>query len=164
MPTSPRLDSTLAELAADVGEAAERRGLLVATAESLTSGLVAVHLGAAPQSAEWFTGGVVTYTADAKQRALQVPPGPVVSARAATAMADGAAHLLAADVAVSTTGVGGPDEQEGQPVGTVFIAVRTPKGTTWSEHHFDGDAQEILEAVTAAALDLAHQEIDGLEE
>ncbi len=161
MPTSPQLDSDLADRAALVGEAALGRGLLVATAESLTSGLVAVHLGAAPQSADWFTGGVVAYTVDAKQRGLDVPPGPVISRQCATSMADGAARLLAADVAVGTTGVGGPDEQEGQPVGTVFIGVHTREGTTCTEHRFDGDPQEILHAVTAEALDQLHRAITG---
>ena len=164
MPTSPQLDSDLAERAALVGEAAQGQDLLVATAESLTSGLVAVHLGAAPESAEWFTGGVVAYTVDAKQRALDVPPGPVISAQCATAMADGAARLLSADVAVGTTGVGGPDEQEGQPVGTVFIGVHTPQGTTCTEHHFDGGPQEILQAVTGEALQQLHQAIAALDD
>ncbi|HLR94303.1 MAG TPA: CinA family protein, partial [Jiangellaceae bacterium] len=57
------------------------------------------------------------------------------------------------------TGVGGPDEQEGQPVGTVFIGVHTPHGTTCTEHRFDGDPQEILHAVTGEALQQLHRAI-----
>lgn len=163
MPISPRLDDDLAHLAARVGHAAQDRGLLVATAESLTSGLVAAHLGAAPEAGTWFAGGVVAYTIAAKQHGLGVPEGPVISRECATAMADGAANLLEAGVTVAATGVGGPEEQEGKPVGTVFLAVRSSRGHTCEHHRFDGDAQEILEAVTAAALELLHRAITELD-
>ncbi|MGC0273237.1 CinA family protein [Pseudactinotalea sp. Z1739] len=159
MSASEQLRADFEELAARVGKAAHARGALVATAESLTSGQVAVHLGAAPDAGDWFAGGVVAYTVEAKQRALGVPPGPVISEQCATAMAEGAAQRLGADCAVGVTGVGGPDEQEGEPVGTVFIAVHTPEGTTCEQHHFDGDAEEILDATTRRALELLGQGI-----
>lgn len=163
MSTSSHLLDDAAELAATVGKHADERGLTVATAESLTSGQIAVHLGAAPSAGSWFAGGAVTYTIDAKQSALGVPPGPIISAECATAMATGAARLLAADCAVGVTGVGGPDRQEDQPVGTVFIAVHTPAGTRVEEHHFDGDAQEILDVTTLRALELLGQGLDDVD-
>ena len=163
MATSSHLHDDAARLAETVGSAAHDRGLTVGTAESLTSGQVAVHLGAAPEAGSWFSGGAVTYTVEAKQRALDVPVVPVISAACATAMAEGAARLLGADCTVAVTGVGGPDEQEGQPVGTVFIAVHTPAGTTWEEEHFAGEPQEILDATTLRSLELLGSAIGALE-
>ena len=141
-------------LASIVGDRASERGVTVATAESLTSGQIAVHLGAAPDAGSWFSGGAVTYTVEAKQKALGVPEGPVISEQCARAMAEGAARVLGADCAVGVTGVGGPDRQEDQPVGTVFIAIHTPAGTTCEEHHFDGEPGEILDRTTLRALEL----------
>ena len=141
-------------LASIVGDRASERGVTVATAESLTSGQIAVHLGAAPDAGSWFSGGAVTYTVEAKQKALGVPEGPVISEQCARAMAEGAARVLGADCAVGVTGVGGPDRQEDQPVGTVFIAIHTPAGTTCEEHHFDGEPAEILDRTTLRALEL----------
>jgi len=152
------------DLARAVAEHAEERELVVATAESLTSGQIAVHLGAAPGAGSWFAGGAVTYTVEAKQRALGVPPGPVISEQCATAMAEGAARVLGADCAVGVTGVGGPDRQEGQPVGTVFIAVHTPAGTTCEQHRFDGEPQDILDATTLRALELLAAGITALDD
>lgn len=162
MTTSAHTVGDAEQLARTVAEHADAHGLTVATAESLTSGQIAVHLGAAPGAGSWFAGGAVTYTVEAKEKALDVPPGPVISEQCATAMAEGAARLLGADCAVGVTGVGGPDRQEDQPVGTVFIAVHTPEGTTCDEHHFDGEAQEILDATTSRALELLGTRIGAL--
>lgn len=163
MATSPHMNGDAEDLARVVAEHADERGMTVATAESLTSGQIAVHLGAAPGAGGWFAGGTVAYTVEAKQQALGVPPGPVISEQCARAMAEGAARLLGADCAVGVTGVGGPDRQEDQPVGTVFIAVHTPTGTTCEEHHFDGDAQEILDATTLRALQLLGTGVGAVE-
>lgn len=154
MANSPHMTDDAEQLAKVVAERASERGVTVATAESLTSGQIAVHLGAAPGAGSWFSGGAVTYTVEAKQKALGVPDVPVISEACAVAMAEGAARILGADCAVGVTGVGGPDRQEDQPVGTVFIAIHTPAGTTCEEHHFDGDPQEILDATTTRALEL----------
>ncbi len=143
------------DLARTVAEHAQDRKVRVATAESLTSGQIAVHLGAAPGAGSWFAGGAVTYTVAAKQAALGVPEGmPVISEECARTMAEAAARLLGADCAVAVTGVGGPDRQEDQPVGTVFIAVHTPARTMCEEHHFDGEPQDILDKTTLRALEL----------
>ncbi len=102
------------------------RGLTLAVAESLTGGLVASRLVDVPGASDWFRGGVVSYASDVKYRVLDVPAGPVVSAEAAAAMATGVRALLGADVGLAVTGVAGPDSQEGQPPGTVFMAVALP--------------------------------------
>ncbi|MEO7427919.1 MAG: competence/damage-inducible protein A, partial [Acidimicrobiales bacterium] len=106
-----------------VGRLLVERGLTMAVAESLTGGLVASRIVAVPGSSEWFRGGVVAYDSQVKQDVLGVPEGPVVSEAAAMAMADGVRRLLGADVGLSTTGVAGPAEQEGQPPGTVWLGL-----------------------------------------
>ena len=86
------------DLAARIGELAADRGLTVAVAESLTGGMVAMALARAPDSSTWFRGSLVAYHSDVKHEVLGVPPGPVVSAEAAAAMATGVRCLLRADV------------------------------------------------------------------
>ena len=77
-----------------------------------------------PGSSDWFKGGVVAYDSQVKFDLLDVPEGPVVSESAAKAMADGVRRVLKADIGISTTGVAGPAEQEGQPPGTVWLGRR----------------------------------------
>lgn len=142
------------EVCARLAAVAARSGLTVACAESLTSGTIAARLGAGPDAADWFRGGVVAYSSEVKHSLLDVPEGPVVCADAARAMAASAAGLLGADVAVAVTGVGGPAEQDGCPVGTVWF------GTSWcgrisvEEQHFDGDPASVVEAAAVRALEL----------
>jgi nicotinamide-nucleotide amidase len=149
---TPELSGDAYDLAEDIADLAQKAGLTVATAESLTSGQVAAHLGAASGSSEWFRGGVVAYDDEVKYAVLGVPRGPVISGDCGSAMADGVARLLGADVAVAVTGVGGPDEQEGQPAGTVFIAVTGPDGARCRQHHFDGDPKDVITATAVQAL------------
>ncbi len=106
-------------------------GHTLATAESLTAGLVCATLAAVPGASDVLRGGVVAYASDVKATVLGVDPAViaaygVVSAECAGAMARGAATLLQATWAVSTTGVAGPDRQEDKPVGTVHVAVAGP--------------------------------------
>ncbi|HET6952735.1 MAG TPA: competence/damage-inducible protein A [Acidimicrobiales bacterium] len=98
------------------------RGLTLAVAESLTGGLVASRLVNVPGSSDWFRGGVVSYASEVKFSLLGVPEGPVVSATASAAMAEGVRRLLGADVGLGVTGVAGPEPMEGEPPGTVFVA------------------------------------------
>ncbi len=98
-------------------------GLRLAVAESLTGGLVAARLTTVPGASNWFAGGIVSYGEDVKRSLLDVGPGPVVSEQAASEMALGVQKLLNADIGLSLTGVAGPTEQDGQPVGTVFVGL-----------------------------------------
>ena len=82
-----------------------------------------------PGSSDAFRGSVVSYASEVKHDVLGVPEGPVVTEEAAAAMAEGACRVLGCDVAVATTGVAGPAEQEGVPAGTVFFAT-TVDGVT----------------------------------
>lgn len=143
-----------AELADQIARLAREHDLSVATAESLTSGRVAAQLGAAPEAATWFRGGLVAYHDQVKHGVLGVAEGPVVTDPAARQMARGAARLLRADVAVATTGAGGPSEQDGQPPGTVFVAVAVAGEVTCRELHLEGDPAEVVEQSTGAALEL----------
>lgn len=147
-------ERSTAELAEAVGRRCQETGRKVAVAESLTSGAVASRLGAAPEAGDWFAGGVVAYSVDVKTKVLGVDPGPVVTAPCARQMARGVAELTGAGFTVSTTGVGGPDPEEGHPPGTVFLAVATPDSEKVVERHFDGDPAEVVEATTRAAVEL----------
>jgi len=154
MPAPDHLADDAVTLAHAVAELAQRSGVTVAVAESLTSGRIACHLGVAPSSSRWFRGGVVAYGDGVKHNLLGVPPGPVISEASAGSMARGAAKLLDADAAVSVTGVGGPVEQEDQPVGTVWFGL-VCGGESRVEHRcFDGEPDDVLQATTVRALEL----------
>jgi len=113
-----------------VGALLVARGLTLAVAESFTGGLLASRIVATPGASAYFRGGIVAYDSEVKFSLLGVERGPVVSAEAAVAMADGACKLLGADVAIATTGVAGPERQEDRPPGTAFIATSVPGGPT----------------------------------
>jgi nicotinamide-nucleotide amidase len=141
-----------ARLARMIAELLHSRHRDIAVAESLTGGMVTSALAAAPHSSTWFRGGVVAYASDVKHDLLGVPPGPVVNAPAATAMAEGVRRLLKADVAVALTGAAGPDGQDGQPPGTVFLALADETDTHVEHHCLNGNspAEVCAKAVTQA--------------
>lgn len=106
------------------------RGLTLGLAESVTGGLVGGRLTNVPGSSSVFRGAVVSYASDVKFGVLGVERGPVVSEEAAAQMARGAQRVLGCDIALALTGVAGPDEQDGRPVGTLCAAVAMPDGST----------------------------------
>lgn len=107
-------------------ELCRRRGLTLATAESVTGGLVGARLTAIPGASDVFRGAIVSYATEVKQALLGVGEGPVVSEAAARQMAYGVRERLGADVGLSLTGVAGPDEQDGQAVGTLYVGMVGP--------------------------------------
>ncbi|MEU4659323.1 CinA family protein [Streptomyces sp. NPDC023723] len=119
--------------AADVVRLLTVSGATVAVAESLTGGLVAADLTSVPGASKVFRGSVTAYATDLKHRVLGVDAA-VLAARGAVdpevaaQMAAGVRKALGADWGVATTGVAGPDPQDGQAVGTVFVAVHGPHG------------------------------------
>ncbi|MCX3060493.1 CinA family protein [Streptomyces beihaiensis] len=119
--------------AAEVLRLLTERGQTLAVAESLTGGLVAATLVEVPGASKAFRGSVTAYATELKHRLLGVDAellaahGPV-HPEVALEMADGVREALGADWGIATTGVAGPDPQDGQPVGTVFVAVRGPAG------------------------------------
>jgi nicotinamide-nucleotide amidase len=110
----------------------EQRGWTLSVAESVTGGLVGGRITAIPGSSRTFRGGIISYASDVKFDVLGVDNGPVVSEHAAIQMAQGAQRVLKSSVALALTGVAGPDEQDGQPVGTLCIGVVFPDGRTFS--------------------------------
>ncbi|GAB3613001.1 CinA family protein [Humibacter ginsengisoli] len=138
--------------ASSIARLAQHKALRVACAESLTSGAIASHLGAASSASEWFAGGVVAYSAQLKFDLLGVERGPVVTATAAEQMARGVAKLASADVALAVTGEGGPEPAEDAPVGTVYVAVWGLGVHEVREFHFDGGPGDIVHATALQAL------------
>jgi nicotinamide-nucleotide amidase len=126
----------------------------VGVAESLTSGQLAAALGAGPDASSWFRGGVVAYAPEVKFDVLGVRPGPVVTASCAREMARGASRVLGAAATVAATGVGGPDVEEGEPPGTVYVATLVGERERCVRLELDGDPEQVLAATTAASLDL----------
>jgi len=152
-----RHPSATYEVAAQVLIALARRDWTIAVAESLTGGLATSALVDVPGASAVVRGGVVAYSTEIKRDVLGVDAGLLdavgaVDAAVARQMAGGVRRVLGADVGVSTTGVAGPEAQDGQPVGTVWIAVVTPLGESTTRHAFAGDRPAIRRQAVAAAL------------
>lgn len=146
-----------------IAERVQADGVSVAVAESLTGGLVADALATSENAGDWLRGGVVAYATEVKRELLGVD-GPIIAREAAAQMAEAARRVLRADVGLGITGVGGPSRQEGQPVGTVFIACATHEGTIDEEHAFDGDPAEIVDASVEHALRVLLRGLQGVTE
>jgi nicotinamide-nucleotide amidase len=129
------------------------RGWSLGLAESVTGGLVAGRITAVPGASEVFRGSIVSYASAVKFDLLGVPEGPVVSESAAAAMAAGARRVLGADVAVALTGVAGPTEQDGMPVGTLCVAVQTPDVSTTRTFRLPGQRDQMRQMSVITALD-----------
>lgn len=147
------------ELSGTVIESAKDKGLLIATAESLTGGMIGSLLTSVPGSSAVYKGGVVSYTNAVKEALLEVNEETLqdfgaVSEQTAEQMAKGARLSIGADVAVSVTGLAGPDGDEfGNPVGTVWVGVSTADATQANNHLFTGDRETIRLQTSIAALE-----------
>lgn len=134
--------------------------LSLGLAESVTGGLVAGRLTAIPGASQVLRGSVVSYASEVKFDLLGVPRGPVVSEAAAVAMADGARRVLGADIGLSLTGVAGPAEQDGQPVGTLWVGVALPnEPTTATLLRMPGTRDQMRQMSVISALDLLRRRI-----
>ena len=135
-------------------------GRTLATAESLTGGGIGAALTSVSGASAVYVGGIVSYVNRVKRDQLGVSEEILntlgaVSAPVAQAMAQGAKNALNADVAVSVTGLAGPDGDEfGHPVGTVFIGYADDRTAFAREYHFDGDRAQVREQTICAALSL----------
>ena len=144
-------------------DACRTRGLTLATAESCTGGMVAARLTSVPGSSDVFLGAVVAYANGVKESELGVSAEVLqrdgaVSAETAAAMAAGARAHLGADVAVSVTGVAGPDGGSAEkPVGLVFLHAVGPEGESARELNVPGDREMIRGRATTAALHLVRR-------
>ena len=157
------VEATAAEVLASLG----RAGRSLAVAESLTGGLLAAALVDVPGASTVFRGGVVAYATDLKSALLGVDPALLdargaVDPQVAAQMAAGVRKRLDADVGVSTTGVAGPDPQDGQSPGTVYVAVDVRGGPSQVRAlKLTGDRAEIRSGTVRAALALVR---DGVPE
>lgn len=150
-PSAPAPEAVLSALA--------RRGWTVGTAESLTAGLLVATLVDVPGASASVRGGIAAYATELKATVLGVDPALLarvgaVDAQVARQMARGARRVLGVDVGIATTGVAGPDPQDGQPVGTVYVAVATPDREAVEPLVLPGTRRDIRTATVAAALRL----------
>ena len=148
----------------------EEKSMTIGVAESITGGLIAKRLTDLPGASRVFKGGIVSYTDEIKRNVLGVPAELLeehgaVSAPVARAMAEGVRRVLGVDVALSATGVAGPDRDErGNEVGTAFVAIATAEGSCVRELNLGNrPMRERLRTQTAHhAFDLARRYLSGL--
>ncbi len=154
-------------LEAAVGRLLGERNGTLATAESLTGGLLGGRVTAVAGSSAYYLGGVVAYATEAKaallgvDRDLLATEGPV-SEPAAAAMAEGARRAFGADLGLATTGVAGPTEQDGRPVGTLCLGVADAAGTATATMRAPGDRAQVRAWAATVALDLLRRRLEGL--
>jgi nicotinamide-nucleotide amidase len=155
----PGEGSSLAQI---LGDLLRGRGDKVAAAESLTGGMIAAELTETEGASEFFAGGAVAYTAAAKRDVLGVPQavidGPgVVSEECAAALAEGAARIFDAALALGTTGVAGPESHDGKPPGTAFVGAHYRGRTEVRSPRAYGDRASVRAITVTAALDLGRR-------
>jgi len=143
-------DDTMESVVLDL---CRQRGLTLATAESVTGGLVGARLTGVPGSSDVFRGAIVSYATEVKQQLLGVSDGPVVSESAAREMAHGVRERLGADIGLSFTGVAGPDEQDGQPVGTLYVGMVGPGFDEVRHLRLPGQRDQMRQFAVITALD-----------
>lgn len=143
-----------------VHELLSTRGATVAVAESLTGGLLGAALTETPGASTTFRGGITAYASALKASLLGADPGePVVSASTAAAMAAGARERLGATYGLALTGVAGPEEQDGQPPGTVHLALAGPDGGEARLLRLPGDRARVRQLAVTSALDLLRRHL-----
>jgi nicotinamide-nucleotide amidase len=136
-----------------------KRGWTLGLAESVTGGLVAGRLTGVPGASDVLRGSIVSYASEVKFDLLGVDRGPVVSEQAAAQMAEGARRVLGADVGLALTGVAGPAEQDGMPVGTLCIGVALPERTVTRTVRLPGARDQMRQMGVITALDLVRREL-----
>ncbi len=152
-------------LAQTVGGLLRKQGLLLAAAESCTGGLISAKITAVPGCSAWFAGGVVAYANQLKEHLLGVDAELLrqhgaVSGPVAEAMAKGLAERSGADIAVSATGIAGPDGGTAdKPVGTVYIGLWHQGAALSWRHCFCGSRHDIQEMTATAALDAVRRAV-----
>ncbi|MFE1248914.1 CinA family protein [Streptomyces sp. NPDC058735] len=150
------------------------KGETLAVAESLTGGLVAAEVTSVPGASKVFRGSVTAYATDLKHELLGVDATLLaargaVDAQVAAQMAAGVRKALGTDWGIATTGVAGPEQQDGRPVGTVFVAVHGPftpdsrsaRGGKVEALRLNGDRAEIRRESVRSVLALLFKELAG---
>ena len=143
------------------------KGWTITTAESLTGGKIAGEITAVPGSSAVFPGGVVSYCDRIKHQVLGVPQKLLethgaVSEPVAKAMAEGAAELMGTDLALSATGLAGPDgDGSGNPVGTVYLGLYARGEVRCEKHVFAGDREDIRRQSVERAIEMARSALEA---
>ena len=143
-----------------IGRLFRKRGWRLSIAESCTGGLIGHRITNVPGSSDYFDGGVITYSNDAKIELLKVPEETIatygaVSRQTAVAMAEGIRKLRGIEVGIGVTGIAGPaGGTEAKPVGLVYIALSSPVRVECKEFRFDGDREMIKLQASEAALNM----------
>jgi len=155
--------ATLIE-AATLVEALRVRGITLATSESLTGGLLGAVITSVPGASAVYVGGAIVYATRMKAVLSGASPQTLategaVSRATACELAAGIVERTGADWGVATTGVAGPDLQEGHPAGTVWIGVSGPDGTSAEQRFFPGGRAVVREQTVLAAMALARSAI-----
>jgi nicotinamide-nucleotide amidase len=146
-----------------VGGLLREKGFRISVAESCTGGLIGHRLTNVPGSSDYFEEGVVCYSNPSKWERLRVPPEVIqkhgsVSALTAKAMADGMRQVSRTDLSLAVTGIAGPDGGTPEkPVGTVYIALATPKGTDGEEYRLTGTREVIKLKASQHALNMVRR-------
>jgi nicotinamide-nucleotide amidase len=141
----------------------EPRGWTLGVAESLTGGLIGARIVNVPGASRSFKGSVASYATEVKRSVLGVTAEQVVSKESAEQMAEGARRVLGADVGIAATGVAGPDEQDGQPVGTVWFAIALPGQPAEAvSTRLPGDRERIRQFSTISLLNILRMRLDDL--
>jgi nicotinamide-nucleotide amidase len=152
--------------AVDVVGRLQTSGRTVATAESITGGLVGAALTAVPGASSTYRGGIVAYATEVKASVLGVDPdlleqAGAVDARVCEQMAEGTRQRIGATFGLATTGVAGPEPQDGKGVGTVFVAVAGPRGVVHRRLQLNGGRAAIRTATVDAVLSLLQEQLAG---
>jgi nicotinamide-nucleotide amidase len=148
-----------------VHELVDRRQTL-SVAESLTGGLLAATIVEIPGVSSVFRGGVVVYATDLKHTLAGVPQrllderGPV-DPDVALALAEGVRQRCGSDWGLATTGVAGPEPQDGKPVGLVYVAAAGPGGATVRELSLAGSRDDVRTGTVTSVLSLLVAELRG---
>ena len=143
-----------------IGRMLRKRGWMLSIAESCTGGLIGHRITNVPGSSDYFDGGVITYSNDAKRELLKVPEEIIrtygaVSRQTAVAMAEGIRKLRGVEVGIGVTGIAGPaGGTAAKPVGLVYIALSSPVRVECKEFRFDGDREMIKLQASEAALNM----------
>ncbi|HSM71536.1 MAG TPA: CinA family protein [Anaerolineales bacterium] len=151
----------------EIGELLQQLGLKLALAESCTGGLIGHRVTNVPGSSEYFAGGIVAYSYEAKAKTLGVSwdilnSVGAVSSETVLAMAHGAKGMMDADVAISVSGIAGPGGgTDEKPVGTVWVGLVAADGNWPQEFHFDGDREQNKASSADAALQMLLDYLQG---
>jgi nicotinamide-nucleotide amidase len=145
----------------------QEQGKTLSVAESLTGGVLQSFITETPGASEVFTGGIVAYSSNLKEKILGVPRAmmteySVVSAEIAEAMAEGACHKMSTSIGLSTTGEAGPNSSTDAPVGTVWIGLCDGQSTHSYKREYFGDRDAIRRRAALSAIDILRRHLLGL--